>query len=154
MKFGEFVCTDAISTELLATDKQGAIREMVQTLLNAGQIAEKHYEPVVRAILKREELGSTGMGRGAAIPHAKHPSIDRTVATVAVSQSGIDFDSPDGESVYVFFLLISPSGHPNDQLKALECIARRHRTDTFCRFIRQAKTVDEIRQLLDESDAQ
>ena len=154
MKFGEFVCTDAITTELLATDKQGAIREMVKTLLNAGQIAEEHYKSVVRAILKREKLGSTGMGRGAAIPHAKHPSIDRTVATVGVSQSGIDFDSLDGEPVFVFFLLISPSGHSNDHLKALEYIARHFHTDTFCRFLRQAKSVGVIKQLLDESDAQ
>lgn len=154
MKFGEFVCTDAISTELLATDKQGAIREMVQTLLGAGQIAEEHYKSVVRAILKREKLGSTGMGRGAAIPHTEHPSVNQTVATIAVSQSGINFDSPDGESVYVFFLLISPSNHPNKHLRALECIVHQLRTDTFCRFLRQAKTVDEIRQLLDESDAQ
>ncbi len=154
MKFGEFVCTDAIRTEFLATDKQGVIREMVQTLLDAGQIAEEHYEVVVNAILKREELGSTGMGRGAAISHAKHPSVNQTVATIAVSQSGIDFDSPDGESVHVFFLLISPSDHPNDHLEALQYIAQQLRTDTFCRFLGQAKTVDEIRQLLDESDAQ
>ena len=63
MKFGEFVCTDAIRTELLAVDNQGVIREMVQTLLDAGQIAEEQSEPVVNAILEREELGSTGMGR-------------------------------------------------------------------------------------------
>ena len=62
MKFGEFVCTDAIRTELLATDKQGAIREMVQTLLDAAQIAVEHNDTVFNAILKREELGSTGMG--------------------------------------------------------------------------------------------
>jgi len=154
MKFVEFVCTDAISAELMAVDKQGVIREMVQALLDAGQIAEDDYESVVNAILKREELGSTGMGQGAAIPHTKHASVDQTVATVAVSHDGVDFDSLDGESVHVFFLLISPSDHPNDHLKALECTARQFRTDTFCRFLSQAKSVDEIKQLLDESDAQ
>ena len=152
MKFAEFVCTEAISAELLAKDKQSVIREMSQALLDAGRIAQDDYESIVDAIVKREELGSTGIGRGVAIPHTKHPSVDQTIATVGVSRNGIDFASLDGESVYVFFLLISPSDRPNDHLRALETTARQLRVESFCRFLRQAKSVEEIKQLLDESD--
>ena len=84
MKFAEFVCTEAIRAELLAVDKEGVIREMALALLDAGQIAEDDYKSIVNAILKREELGSTGIGRRAAIPHTKHPGVDQTVATVGV----------------------------------------------------------------------
>jgi PTS system fructose-specific IIA component/PTS system nitrogen regulatory IIA component len=152
MKFAEFVCTDAIRAQLLAVDKQGVIREMVQALVDAGRIAEEHQESIAGAILQREELGSTGMGRGAAIPHAKHSSIENTVAAVMVSQSGINFDSIDGEPVFLFCLLISPLSNPSDHLKALECTATHFRMNTFCSFLRQATTVDDIKQLLNESD--
>ena len=125
---------------------------MAQALLDAGKMAEKDYQPIVDAILEREARGSTGMGRGAAIPHTSYSGINQTVATVAISRSGVDFASLDGESVHVFFLLISPSDQPDEHLRALEATALQLRKDTFCRFLKQAKTVDEIKQLLDESD--
>lgn len=152
MKFREFVCPEAISAGLLAEDKQGAICEMTQSLVDAGQIAQDDYESVVDALLRREELGSTGIGRGVAIPHTKHPSVDQTIATVGVSRDGIDFASLDGGSVYVLFLLISPSDRPDIHLRAMETAARQLRSETFCRFLRQAKSVEDIKHLLDDSD--
>ena len=125
---------------------------MAQALLDAGQMAEKDYQPIVDAILEREARGSTGMGRGAAIPHTTYPGIDRTVAMVALSQPGIDFSSLDGEAVHIFFLLISPSDQPDEHLQALKATAQQLRKDNFCRFLKQATTVDEIKQLLEEAD--
>ena len=93
---------------LHADDKQSAIHEMVDALCEAGKIAGDEVEGIVKAILKREELGSTGIGRGVAVPHTKHVSVQRLVGTVAVSPEGIDFNSLDGEKVNLFFLLISP----------------------------------------------
>ncbi|MGO8689220.1 MAG: PTS sugar transporter subunit IIA [Thermoguttaceae bacterium] len=152
MKFADFVCRGAIRAQLNAVDKEGAIREMVQALMEAGKVDAKEFESIVKAILKREELGSTGIGRGVAVPHTKHPSVDRLVGTVAVSGAGVDFASLDGESVHLFFLLISPPDRPGDHLRALENISRQLRDDTFCRFLKQAKTADDIQQLLDEAD--
>ena len=88
MKFADFVCRDAIRAQLNAVDKEGAIREMVQALVDAGKVQANEFESIVKAILKREELGSTGIGRGVAVPHTKHPSVDRLVGTVAVSPPG------------------------------------------------------------------
>jgi PTS system fructose-specific IIA component/PTS system nitrogen regulatory IIA component len=152
MKFGDFVSADAIRARLAAEDKEGAIREMIGALLEAGKIAPAEVESIVKAIMKREELGSTGIGRGVAVPHTKHPSVQRLVGTVAVSSDGIDFNSLDGEKVQLFFLLISPPDRPGDHLRALENISRQLRDDTFCKFLKQARTADDIRQLLDEAD--
>jgi len=152
MKFADFVSPEAIRAQLTATDKEGAIREMVQALLDAGRIRADELESIIKAILKREELGSTGIGRGVAVPHTKHPSVDRLVGTVAVSSQGVDFASLDGETVQLFFLLISPPDCPGDHLRALENISRQLRDDTFCRFLKQAKSAEEIQQLLDEAD--
>lgn len=152
MKFADFVSASAIRADLSAGDKEGAIREMVAALLGAGNIADEQVESIVKAIMKREELGSTGIGRGVAVPHTKHPSVARLVGTVAVSGEGIDFNSLDGEKVQLFFLLISPPDRPGDHLRALENISRQLRDDAFCRFLKQAKTADDIRQLLEEAD--
>lgn len=152
MKFADFILREAIKTEITAQDKEGVIREMVQSLLSAGGIKEDEYEGIVKAVIRREELGSTGIGRGIAVPHTKHPSVDRLVGTVAISQDGIDFDSLDCEKVYIFFLLVSPLDRPGEHLRALEHITRQLQDDTFCRFLKQSKTQEDICQLLEEAD--
>lgn len=152
MKFADFVSRDAVQANLAADEKEGVIREMAQALLDAGKIAKSEYESIVKAILKREELGSTGIGRGVAVPHTKHPGVERLVATVGVSRDGVDFKSLDGEKVHLFFLLISPPDRPGDHLRALENISRQLRDDTFCKFLKQAKSTEEILRLLNEAD--
>jgi fructose-specific phosphotransferase system IIA component len=153
MKFSDFICKEAIRTELEAGQKKDVIRAMTRSLLEAGKINEKDYESIVEAILKREELGSTGIGRGVAVPHTKHPSIDKLIGTVAISHEGVDFESLDGEKVHLLFLLVSPPDRPGDHLRALENISRQLRDDTFCRFLKQSKKPEEVWQLLDEADA-
>ncbi len=74
MKSADFVSTEAIQADLVAEDKDGVIREMVRSPLNAGGVQEEEFESIVKAILKREEPGSTGIGRGVAVLHTKHPS--------------------------------------------------------------------------------
>jgi|SRR5690606_2042704 len=152
MKFSDFVCVEAIKAELVAEDKTSVIEELVGALVVAGQIAEADKESIVKAIMKREELGSTGIGRGVAVPHTKHPSVDRLVGTVGVSSEGVDFESLDGEKVQLCVVLISPPDRPGDHLRALENISRQLRDDTFCRFLKQSKTAEDIQQLLEEAD--
>jgi PTS system fructose-specific IIA component/PTS system nitrogen regulatory IIA component len=152
MKFADFVNNDAIRAELEADQKEGTIREMAAALVEAGEISENALESIVQAILKREELGSTGIGRGIAVPHTKHPSVDKLVGTVAISPNGVDFNSLDGETVQLFILLISPPDRPGDHLRALENISRQLRDDRFCKFLKSSKTAAEIQKLLEEAD--
>ncbi|MDZ4818604.1 MAG: PTS sugar transporter subunit IIA [Planctomycetota bacterium] len=153
MKFADFVSVEAIRADLIADTKEQVIRKMIDSLLAAGKIQAGDAEGIVKAIMKREELGSTGIGRGVAVPHTKHPSVDRLVGTVAVSHEGVDFESLDGEKVQLFFLLISPPDRPGDHLRALENISRQLRDDTFCKFLKQAKTAGDIQHLLEEADS-
>ncbi|MCI0492575.1 MAG: PTS sugar transporter subunit IIA [Planctomycetes bacterium] len=152
MKFSDFICKDAIRTQLRADEKKAVIRAMTTSLVEAEQIHAKNHESIIEAILKREELGSTGIGRGVAVPHTKHPSIDRLVGTVAISEEGVDFDSLDAEKVHLLFLLVSPPDRPGDHLRALENISRQLRDDVFCRQLKQSKTPEDVWRLLEESD--
>ncbi len=152
MKFSVFISRKAICAELTATTKEGVITELVQSLVNAGDIKAADQADIIKAIMKREELGSTGIGRGVAVPHTKHASVEKLIGTVGVSPTGLDFESLDGQVASLFFLLVSPPDRPGDHLRALENISRQLRDDMFCRLLRQSKTIEDISQLLDEAD--
>lgn len=152
MKLCDFVVSASIIPELRAGSKEDAIRAMVSSLRDAGSINAADEAGIVAAILKREELGSTGIGRGVAVPHTKHPSVDKLIAAIALSSDGVDFASLDGEPVYIMFLLVSPPDRPGDHLRGLENISRHLRNDNFCKFLRQSKTSDAVWELLKEAD--
>ena len=152
MKLTDFVVREAIVPDLEAATKEQAIRGLVASLRAAGAIADQDEDGIVTAVMKREELGSTGIGRGVAVPHTKHPSVDRLIATVAICHGGVDFASLDGDAVHIFFLLVSPPDKPGDHLRGLENISRHLRSETFCNFLKQARSSDEVWELLREAD--
>jgi fructose-specific phosphotransferase system IIA component len=122
MKLSEMLSTNLIETNLKAKSKDEVLEEMVELLFKAGKIKEK--EKILDAIKKREELMSTGIGHGVAIPHAKCDGVDKLVAAFGRSKNGIDFKSLDGEPVYLFFILLSPEGVTGPHIKALAKISR------------------------------
>jgi PTS system fructose-specific IIA component/PTS system nitrogen regulatory IIA component len=152
MKLSDFVVPDAILPELRVRTKEEAIRAMVASLRQCGCFSADDEEGIVSAILKREELGSTGIGKNVAVPHTKHPSVDKLIATVAISPDGVDFASLDGEDVHILFLLVSPPERPGDHLRGLENISRHLRNQNFCNFLKQAKSGGEVMDLLHEAD--
>lgn len=152
MKLSDFVVREAILVDLQATAKEPAIREIVQSLATAGRLDPADTDGVARAILNREELGSTGIGMGVAVPHTRHPKADRLIGTVALSRKGVGFDALDGEPVDIFFLLVSPPNQPGDHLRALENISSHLRSEKFVKFLRQAKTREQVIEVLDEAD--
>ena len=152
MKLTDFVVREAIVPDLQAADKESAIRGLVTSIKDAGAIQASDEDGIVAAIMKREELGSTGIGRGVAVPHTKHPNVDGLIATVAICHDGVDFASLDGDAVHILFLLVSPPDKPGDHLRGLENISRHLRSETFCNFLQQARTQDEVWELLCEAD--
>ncbi|MEZ6034292.1 MAG: PTS sugar transporter subunit IIA [Planctomycetaceae bacterium] len=152
MKLTEFVIKEAILPSLKATSKEEVIREMVAHLRASGALKAEDEDAVVAAILKREELGSTGIGNGVAVPHTKHGSVEKLSAMVAISRGGVDFSSLDGEDVFILFLLVSPPDRPGDHLRGLENISRHLRSQDFCNFLRQSATTADIWDLLTEAD--
>src|SRR5436305_9176598 len=151
MRMSDFIVRDSVMPELQATTKEGVIREMVESLRSAGHFKGNEPEEIIKAILKRELLGSTGIGRAVAIPHTKHSSVDRLIGTVAISHAGVGFDSLDGELVHVFVLLTSPQDRPGDHLRALENVSRSLRDDAFVRALRATTNPQEVWELLDRS---
>lgn len=152
MKLSDFVVREAILVDLQATGKEEAIREIVRSLHAAGQVPDPDVEGVIRAILGREELGSTGIGQGVAVPHTRHPTVHRLVGTVALSRRGVDFAALDGDPVNIFFLLISPPNQPGDHLRALENISRHLKDEKFVSFLRQSRDKAAVIELLEEAD--
>ncbi|MEI8378837.1 MAG: PTS sugar transporter subunit IIA [Planctomycetota bacterium] len=152
MKLCDFVVSSSIIPDLRVGTKEDAIRAMVAGLREAGSINAADEAGIVAAILKREELGSTGIGRGVAVPHTKHPSVDKLVAAIALAPEGVDFASLDGEPVFIMFLLVSPPDRPGDHLRGLENISRHLRNDNFCKFLRQSRTAEAVWDLLKEAD--
>jgi PTS system fructose-specific IIA component/PTS system nitrogen regulatory IIA component len=152
MKLTEFVIKEAILPSLKATKKEDVIREIVASLKATGSLNAADEEAVVAAILKREELGSTGIGNGVAVPHTKHAAVDKLSATVAISRGGVEFSSLDGEPVYILFLVISPPDRPGDHLRGLENISRHLRSPDFCNFLKQSTNCVDIWDLLVERD--
>jgi mannitol/fructose-specific phosphotransferase system IIA component (Ntr-type) len=153
MKLSDFVVPEAILVDLQAKTKEATIREIVGSLASTGRLSPTLSDAVAHAILNREALGSTGIGQGVAVPHTRHGDVDRLIGTVALSRSGVDFAALDGEPVDIFFLLVSPAKQPGDHLRALENISRHLKDEKFVRFLRQAKTREQVIEVLDEADA-
>lgn len=152
MKLREFIVPDAIVPELKAQDRDGVIRELVSSLSSAGALPESAVEEVVAALVAREKHGSTGFGKGVAVPHVKHPHITKMAGTVGRSTSGVDFAALDHQPVYSVFLLLSPENLPQQHLQAMNIVFLNLQEDMFRRFLRQCTTREAIIDLLDEAD--
>ncbi|NQT46907.1 MAG: PTS sugar transporter subunit IIA [Candidatus Omnitrophica bacterium] len=150
MKVMDFLQSDAISADLKATDKKGAIKELVTLLFKSGAI--KNKETIVKILMDREALGSTGIGHGIGIPHGKSPDVKKLVAAFGLSQKGVDFESLDGESCHIFFLLVAPVDSAGPHLKALARISRILKDKHFRDLLRRSKDVKTILQAIKEED--
>ncbi|MBI1337454.1 MAG: PTS sugar transporter subunit IIA [Phycisphaera sp.] len=154
MKLTEFVVKDAIVPQLKSTDRDEVIGELVDALVKAGAATKTLRDDLVKQILDREKHGSTGFGKGVAVPHVKHEKIKKMAAAIGVSQPGVDFHALDKAPVYSVVLLLSPKNKPDEHLQAMENIFSNLQRDVFRRFLRQASTVEEVYDLLEEADAQ
>ena len=154
MKWHEFAVRDAIVPELKATERDEAITELVDALVEAGAAPREVRDELVEQIIAREKHGSTGFGKGVAVPHVKHEQVQRTAAAIGVSASGVDFNALDKAPVYSIVLLLSPKNKPDEHLQAMENIFSSLQKDQFRKFLRQASSREDIEELIQEVDAQ
>jgi len=152
MKFADFVCFDAVIPELKAKDRDGVIAELVSALDKAGKLGKANRQEIIKAVIKREKEASTGMGKGVAIPHVKHPAIKGVIATIGQSSTGIDFSALDKQPVYSVILLLSPADNPEKHLQAMENIFKHLQQEKFRKFLRQSQITEQIEDLLREAD--
>jgi nitrogen PTS system EIIA component len=152
MKLKDFIVSAAVQPQLAATDRDGAIRELVTALAEAKALPAEAIDEIVTALVKREQTGSTGFGKGVAVPHVKHPQVKKVSGTIGRSAAGIDFAALDHQPVYSIFLLLSPDNQPQQHLQAMNIIFTNLQDDMFRRFLRQSETREGIVELLEESD--
>ncbi len=124
MKIIDFLSKKAILTDIKSAKKEEVIKELVDALISAGEIEKRYRNKLIEALMTRESLGSTAIGQGIAIPHAKSDCVDKLIAAFGLSRKGVDFDSLDGELAYIFFLLVAPQDSAGPHLKALARISR------------------------------
>ena len=152
MKLKDFIISEAIVPELKAGDRDSALRELAESLASAGALPRDAVEEIVAALVKREQNGSTGFGKGVAVQHVKHPKVKRMSGTIGRSGSGIDFAALDHQPVFTIFLLLSPDNQPQQHLQAMNIVFSNLQKDIFRRFLRQSTEREAIVDLLDEAD--
>ena len=154
MNIMSFLDSRAVTTDLKAqgNDKEEVMRELVQLLVAAECIKAKDVNKLVQILLKRESLGSTGIGQGVAIPHGKSDCVDRLVGAFGVSHPGVSFDSLDGEPVSLFFLLLAPEDSAGPHLKALARISRLLKDKHFRDSLRAARDEKSLVKIIRDED--
>jgi mannitol/fructose-specific phosphotransferase system IIA component (Ntr-type) len=152
MKFEDFVCFEATIPEFQTSDRDGAIGELVSSLDKAGKLGKNNAKAITRAVIKRENEASTGMGKGVAVPHVKHKAVENVVVAIGQSAAGIDFSALDKQPVFSVILLISPVNEPDEHLQAMEHIFRNLQYEKFRSFLRQCRNAEQIEDLLKEAD--
>ncbi len=152
VKLVELVDARAVVAELESQERGSAIRELVRGLAESGAVAADQVENIVKLVLTRERRGTTGIGKGVAVPHAKVPGLSRVAVAVGRSSRGIDFSSLDGEPVFAIFLIVSPEERPEEHLRAVDLIFSHLTQERFRKFLRQASSAAKIYELLKEAD--
>jgi PTS system nitrogen regulatory IIA component len=141
---------DLIIEEMEALDKQGVLREFARLLKSRNRVDSE--DEVIRVLLEREMLGSTGIGDGVAIPHGKLPLSSEMIVAFGRSSSGIDFQAMDAKPVHLFFVLVTPEDRPGDHLKALARISRILKNSLLRESLKRASDRQELKRLIYEED--
>ena len=154
MKLQDFIRPDAIIASLESTERDGVIAELIDKLVDAGAAPKSLRDELVKLFIDREKQGSTGFGKGVAVPHVKHDKIKKMTGAIGVSQTGVDFNALDKQPVYSVIMLLSPANKPDEHLQAMEKIISQLQKDQFRRFLRQATTRQDVEELIQDADAQ
>ncbi len=148
MQLRDILKKSSITNNLQSVEKDDVLKELVGSLGNGINDKKKIFD----ILIERENLGSTGIGQGIAVPHGKTDDVGKLVAALGISKKGVDFNSLDGEPVYIFFLLIAPKDSAGPHLKALARISRILRDASFCDILRKSETVEQMYNLIIKED--
>lgn len=152
MKIMDFLNPEAVDVNLQATNKKEVIKELVGLLVRSGEIKERDKDKVVKVLLEREALGSTGIGLGIGIPHGKFSGVKKLIGACGISRKGVDFESLDGELVYIFFLLVAPEDSAGPHLKALARVSRLLKDKYFRDTLKAAKDEKALIKIIKQED--
>jgi mannitol/fructose-specific phosphotransferase system IIA component (Ntr-type) len=148
MSLIDLISQDVVKVPLSASDKSGAIRELLDLLVASGAVSDS--QGALDALLQRESLGSTGLESGIAVPHAKTAAAQSLVVAIGVSPAGIDFQALDGGLSHLFFLMLAPPDQSGPHIEALAEIARLAKSKAFIRALVTADSPQSVIELLSE----
>lgn len=149
MKISDVLHKESILPVITSVDKKGVLEELSAPVAHIAGIPP---DELVRILLERERLGSTGIGGGIGIPHGKLKSIDKLVLGFGLSRRGVSFDSIDGKPTHIFFLLVTPERSTGLHLKLLARISRVLKNEPFKAKLMAAEGVNEIYAIITEED--
>ncbi len=149
MKILDVLSKEAICIDLKAKDKKGILDELVAPIVS---MTGASHEELVKVLMERERLGSTGIGGGIGIPHGKLKALDQLVLGFGLSRRGADFESMDNRPTYIFFLLLTPESSAGLHLKLLARISRLLKNEDFKSQLMQASRPEEIIDIIREKD--
>ena len=149
MKILDVLEKEAILVDIKSTDKKGVLDELVSPIAHSAGL---NHEELVRILMERERLGSTGIGGGIGIPHGKIKALESLVLGFGLSRNGVDFESMDGRPTHIFFLLITPENSTGLHLKLLARISRILKNDPFKEKLLNAKDCDDVIRIIQEED--
>jgi fructose-specific phosphotransferase system IIA component len=147
----ELLSPERIKIPLVATTKDEILAELVEVVGRNGSIRD--LDEVLRAVREREEVLSTGIGSGVAIPHGKSAAVSDLYLVAGVKPEGVDFEALDGKVVSLFFLLVGPESAAGQHVKALSRISRLLRRDSFRIRLTEAKSPEEFYEIIAEAEA-
>ena len=148
--FSKLVRKKNVFSQLEGGDREAVLREMVGRLVENDEVAAGDLEPIIEGLMARERLGTTGIGRGLAIPHVRYDELDELLVAVGRSNTGIDFASVDGSPVEIVFLIISPESKQDDYLAALRWVSVVARDEYHNKLLHGARTPGDFIELFQD----
>ncbi|MDD4201982.1 MAG: PTS sugar transporter subunit IIA [Candidatus Omnitrophica bacterium] len=152
MRIMDFLNKKAVVADLKSKEKKDIIEELLDALIEGGSLKKSQKQAAVQALMNREELGSTGIGQGIGVPHAKLPDLKELIGAFGLSRNGVDFESLDGDMVYIFFLILAPEESAGPHLKALARLSRLLKDKFFRDMLKNAKDAKEIVKIISDED--
>ena len=149
MKVTDFLYRKTVIPNLKSTDKKGVLEELS---LPVAEITGIPHSELVKVLVQREHLGSTGIGDGVGIPHGKHNDLKSLILGIGLHRAGLNFDSLDEKPTHLFFLLLAPDDSAGLHLKLLARLSRMLKEETFKKRLMAAMDVDDILRCIDDMD--
>jgi fructose-specific phosphotransferase system IIA component len=146
MRLTEILTTDLILYPVKATTKEEVISRLIDVLVKNGKLTEP--EEAKSAVIKREEVMTTGVGKGVALPHGKYAHTEEVLISFGISKEGVNFDAIDSQPVYIFVLLLTPEKYPGKHLKLLSKFSRMLNIAECREELLAADTAAEIAEIL------
>jgi len=149
MNIIDVLTKSTINVDLKAKNKIEVLEELSGPISEISNVDQKE---LVRVLIEREQLGSTGIGGGIGIPHGKLKHLNKLVLGFGLSREGVDFDSIDGRPTHIFFLLVTPENSAGDHLKLLAHIARLLRNEVFKEKLMNVENADDLIRIIQKED--